>query len=108
MTKEFLIIVGYWGIGIERYWKRLFMGQWYSWKSNLEKLFETLFKTNNWSFDLQVIVSVLCIDLRPSLVFEPQPVELLPEPVLWRKMVLKHSSIRSPYLPVASRRILPG
>jgi hypothetical protein len=98
-------MVGYWGIGIERCWKRLFEARGHSWKSNSVIFFEVLFKANNWSFDLKSIVPALCIDLGPSLVFEPEPVALLPEPVAWQKRVLRRSSIRSSHLPVASRRI---
>ena len=53
MTAGFLVIVGLWGIGIERCWNRLYACRWYACKSNFVKFYEALFKANNWSFDLK-------------------------------------------------------
>ena len=69
MSRLSFVIVGCLEIGIERSWKRLCDGQWYSWKSLFEKPLEVLFKENNWSFDLRHS-SVLCIDPLPSLFLE--------------------------------------
>jgi hypothetical protein len=66
MTRLFFVIAGCLEIGIERCWKRLCQGQWYSWKSLLEKPLEALFKENSWSFDLKHS-GLLCIDSGPSL-----------------------------------------
>ena len=69
MSRLFFVIVGYLEIGIERCWKRLCEGQWYSWKSLFEKPLEALFKENSWSFDLRHS-GLLCIDPVPSLFLE--------------------------------------
>ena len=106
MTAEFLVIVGYLGIGTERCWKRLFEGRWYSWKLNFVKSFKALFKANTWSFDLKSGVSWFGIDLGSSLVLDRQHVEWVPEHVVFRYRALRRNSSRSPYLPVSSRRFL--
>jgi len=66
MSRLIFVIVGYLEIGIERCWKRLFEGQWYSWKSLFEKPLEAVFKENSWSFDLRHS-GLLSIDSVPSL-----------------------------------------
>jgi len=66
MARLFFVIVGCLEIRIERRWKRLCEGQWYSWKSLLERPPEPLFKENRWSFDLKHS-GLLSIDLVPSL-----------------------------------------
>lgn len=106
MMIGFLVMAGYGIIGIERCWKRLAMGRWYSWESNFVTFFEALFKANNWSFDLKILVCWFGIDLGPAPVLERQHRELLPKHVVWRYKALKRISSRSPYLPVFSRRFL--
>ena len=106
MTTGFLVIVGFWGIGIERCWKRLFDARGYSWKSNFVKFFEVLFKANNWFFDLTSVLPWFSIDRGPSLILERQHKELLSEHVVWRYRALRHISSRSGYLSVSSRRFL--
>ena len=66
MARLFFAIVGCLEIRIERRWKRLCEGQWYSWKSLFEKPLEALFKENRWSFGLRHS-GLLCIDPVPSL-----------------------------------------
>jgi hypothetical protein len=66
MTRLFFVIVGCLEIGIERCWKRLCEGQWYSWKSLFEKPLEALYKENSRFFDLRHS-DLLCIDPVPSL-----------------------------------------
>jgi hypothetical protein len=61
MSRLFFFIVGCLKIGIERSWKRLCEGQWYSWKSLFEKPLEALFNETSWSFDLRHS-GFLCID----------------------------------------------
>jgi hypothetical protein len=68
MPRLFFVIVGCLEIRIERRWKRLCEGQWYFWKSLLERPLEPLFKENRWSFDLRhsgllYIDLVLCLFL---------------------------------------------
>ena len=94
--------MGYWGIGIERCWKRLFKSRLYLWKLNAVKFFETLIKTNYWSFDLKFIIPWFGIDLRPVPVLEAQHGELLSEHVVSRHRALKHISSRSRYRPFSS------
>jgi uncharacterized membrane protein len=65
MARLFFVIVGCLEIGIERCWKRLCEGQWYSWKSLFEMPLEALFKENSWSFDLRHS-GLFCIDPEPS------------------------------------------
>ena len=99
-------MVGYWGIGIERCWKRLFEARGHSWKSNSVKFFEVLFKANNWSFDLTSVLPWYSIDRGPSLIFERQHKELLPEQVMLHYRALRRVSSRSEYLPVSPRRLV--
>lgn len=67
MTTEFFVIAGCLRIGIERCWKRLCEGQWYSWKSRFVKPFLALFKENSQSFDLKHSVFWCVIDPGPSV-----------------------------------------
>ncbi len=53
MPSLLLVMMGSMKIGIERCWKQVCGGQWYSWKSLFEKPQEALFKGNYWEFDLK-------------------------------------------------------
>ena len=106
MTMKFLVIVGYCGTGMERCWKRLRESQCYLWKSKIETFFETLFKANDWSFDLHTIGRWSRMDLGPSFAFDRQHAELLPVPVALPSRVRRRPSSRSMYLPVSSPRFL--
>ncbi len=86
--------------------KRLLEGQWYSWKLNVVKFFDALFKADNWSFDLKSVVSCFNIDLGRSLVLEPQHIKLLPEHVVLRYRALRRPFSRFPHRPGSSRRSL--
>lgn len=105
MTIKFLVIVGYWRIGIERCWKRLSESRSFSWKSNSPKFYEALVKANNWSFDLKSIIPRFDQDLRPIPILESQHEKLLPKHVVLRFRALKRTSSRSRYRPISSRRL---
>ena len=50
-----LVMMGCMEIGIERCWKQLYGGQWYSWKSLFEQPQEAQFKGNSWTFDVRCL-----------------------------------------------------
>jgi len=105
MTTGFLVIVGYWGIGIERCWKRLFERSGFTWKSNVGRFFEPFSKANDWFFDLKPVVPCFGIDQGYHHVFCRQR-ELLPEYVISNRRALRRTASRSPYHRGSSRRFL--
>ncbi len=107
MTTEFFVIAGYLGIGIERCWKRLCKGHWYSWKSRFVKPIEALFKENSQSFDLKHSVFGCVIDPGSSVFLEYENWWLQAEPVSGSlRSLLDCRDFPFVHLPVPTRRSL--
>ena len=107
MTTEFFVRAGWLEIGIERCWKRLCEGQWYSWKSRFVKPIEALFKENSQSFDLKYSVFWCEIDPGPSVFLEHQNWWLQAEPVSGSlRSLFDCRDFPLVYLPVPTRHSL--
>ena len=104
MTTEFFVIAGCLEIGIERCWKRLCEGLWYSWKSRFVKPIEALFKEKREFFDLKHSVFWCVIDPGPSVFLEHQNRWLQAEPVSGNLRALFYCrNFPLVYLPVPTR-----